>query len=88
MAYDSKRARVILFAGKAPQGFCDDTWAFDGKTWEKLCDSGPPARGMGYLAYDKSRDRIVLFGGRKGWPDGDFADTWEFDGKAWEQVAK
>jgi hypothetical protein len=41
---------------------------------------------MGYLAYDKQRDRIVLFGGRKGWPDGDLNDTWEWDGTSWRQV--
>jgi hypothetical protein len=87
-AYDTKRARVILFGGRGGEGFLADTWAFDGKTWQKLSDSGPEARGMGYLAYDKVRDRVVLFGGRKGWPDGDFADTWEFDGKAWQQVGK
>ncbi len=88
VAYDAKRARVILFAGRGVQGFLADTWAFDGKTWQKLCDSGPEPRGMGYLAYDKLRDRVVLFGGRNGWPDGDFADTWEFDGQAWKEVAK
>jgi hypothetical protein len=40
---------------------------------------------MGYLAYDKARDRVVLFGGRKGWPD-DLADTWEWDGVSWRRV--
>jgi hypothetical protein len=28
---------------------------------------------MGYLEYDSNRDGVVLFGGRKGWPDGDHA---------------
>lgn len=40
---------------------------------------------MGYMAYDPRRDRIVLFGGRLGWPN-DSADTWEFDGERWQQV--
>lgn len=87
-AYDSKRARVILFGGRGGEGFLADTWAFDGKRWRKLADAGPEARGMGYLAYDNVRDRVVLFGGRKSWPDGDFADTWEFDGKEWKQVVE
>ena len=52
----------------------------DGQTWAKLADTGPEARGMGYMAYDKSRDRIVMFGGRKGYPDGDLNDTCEWHG--------
>ena len=41
---------------------------------------------MGYMAYDRKRDRIVLFGGRKGWPDGDLNDTWEWNGTEWRRV--
>jgi hypothetical protein len=39
---------------------------------------------MGYMVYDKQRDRIVLFGRRKGWPN-DCNDTWEWDGLSWEK---
>lgn len=55
------------------------------KGMEKLADAGPPARVMGYMAYDKERDRVVLFGGRLGWPN-DANDTWEWDGAAWKEV--
>jgi hypothetical protein len=41
---------------------------------------------MGQLAYDRRRDRVVLFGGRKGWPDGDLNDTWEWDGATWRRI--
>jgi hypothetical protein len=40
---------------------------------------------MGYLAYDKARDRVVLFGGRNGYPNGDQNDTWEWDGTVWRR---
>ena len=53
--------------------------------WSRLADTGPEPRAMGFLAYDKARDRVVLFGGRKGWPD-DLADTWEWDGSTWRRV--
>ena len=36
-------------------------------------------------AYDKDRDKIVLFGGRLTWPN-DVNDTWEWDGKQWTEV--
>ena len=90
-AYDSKRGRMILFGGVDAKGFRGDTWAWSDNRWTKLVDespSGPEPRGMGYLAYDKKRDRVVLFGGRKGWPDGDLNDTWEFDGRAWKRVGR
>jgi len=40
---------------------------------------------MGYMAYDKYRDRVVLFGGCLGWPNG-ANDSWEWDGKRWKEI--
>jgi tetratricopeptide (TPR) repeat protein len=84
-AYDSKRGLLIIFGGLDNQGMKGDTWSWNGKEWKMLADKGPSARAMGYMAYDKARDKIVLFGGRLGWPN-DAADTWEWDGKEWKQV--
>jgi hypothetical protein len=86
--YDSKRGLVIVFGGMSRDGSFADLWSWDGREWKKLADaspSGPDARAMGYLAYDRKRDRVVLFGGRKGWPN-DLNDTWEWDGSAWKRV--
>ncbi|MFC2052593.1 kelch repeat-containing protein, partial [Chloroflexota bacterium] len=48
--------------------------------------SSPPARYAHTMAYDSSRNRIVLFGGDKGGPD--LGDTWEYDGtnQTWTEV--
>jgi hypothetical protein len=86
MTFDSKRGVTILFGGLAADGFQGDTWSWDGSAWRRLAQTGPEPRAMGYLAYDAARDRVVLFGGRKGWPDGDLNDTWEWDGTAWRRV--
>ena len=86
--FDSKRGVVVIFGGVGPNGFHGDTWSWNGTSWSKLSDTGPEPRGMGYLVYDRHRDRIVLFGGRKGWPDGDLNDTWEWDGSSWRQVGR
>ncbi len=80
--YDSKRGTLIVFGGISNKKMVGDTWSWDGKTWKKLADNGPAPRAMGYMAYDVNRDRVVLFGGRLGWPN-DVNDTWEWDGVKW-----
>lgn len=88
--YDSKRNRVIVFGGLGAGGMLGDLWAWDGRAWTRLADAspdGPEPRAMGYIAYDRKRDRVVLFGGRKGWPN-DLNDTWEWDGTRWRRVGQ
>jgi hypothetical protein len=86
--YDSRRGRIIVFGGLAGDDGLGDTWAWDGRAWARLADTsaeGPTPRSMGHLAYDRGRDRVVLFGGRKGWPE-DLDDTWEWDGTTWHRA--
>jgi len=90
-AYDPVNDRVVMFGG-APTinggGTTNETWAWDGTTWTELSPkSSPGARWTHGMAYDESRQRIVLFGGLSG----DAAstalnDTWEWDGTDWSQV--
>lgn len=84
-AFDSKRGALMVFGGADSKGLLGDTWSWDGVEWKKLADQGPSLRVMGYMAYDKNRDRIVLFGGRLGAP-GDAGDTWEWDGIKWMEI--
>ena len=87
VAYDSKRALVILFGGANHERVFDDLWSWDGTTWKKLAEGGPQPRVMGYIAYDRLRDRIVLFGGRPRAPANvDLDDTWEWDGASWRRI--
>ena len=88
-AFDSKRGITVVFGGVDSSGFLGDLWAWNGTAWRKLADAssaGPAPRAMGHLAYDQKRDRLVLFGGREGWPDGDLNDTWEWDGATWRRI--
>jgi hypothetical protein len=81
MAYDSARKRVVLFGGLANEGGASalkgDTWTWDGALWEQLEDMGPSPRQGAAMAYDRDRDRMVLFGGTTFKPGGDCRDTWE-----------
>lgn len=83
-AYDTKRGLLIIFGGLS-NGMKGDTWSWDGNEWKQLSTAGPPPRAMGYMAYDKKRDKVVLFGGRLGWPN-DANDTWEWDGNEWKEI--
>jgi hypothetical protein len=88
-AYDSKRGVTVVFGGVDGTGFLADLWTWNGAEWRKLADAspaGPAPRATGQLVYDDKRDRLVLFGGRNRWPDGDLNDTWEWDGAVWRRT--
>jgi hypothetical protein len=59
MAYDSARARVVLFGGADLR----DTWEWDGQIWIQVSNIGPSPRVNHAMAYDAARQRMVLFGG-------------------------
>src|SRR5206468_7815872 len=58
-----------------------------GVTWmQKFPATSPPGRSSPAMAYDASRQRVVLFGGAIGFGfSGIVADTWEWDGVNWTQ---
>ena len=63
------------------QSYVNDMWEWDGSTWTQLHPpTVPSARENGRMAYDPTRDQIVLFGGYGGTF---LSDTWAFDGTKW-----
>lgn len=93
LVYDASQQRLILYGGSDGGSVRGDLWQWDGDTWALLCDpssvsapcSAPPGRWIMGIAYDRSRERIVVFGGA---PDVNVAvcgsiaacgDTWEWD---------
>lgn len=88
-AYDAKRQVVVLHGGREGAGrsgrSLDDTWIWDGRGWREINSPGPTPRDHHRAAYDRKRDRVVLFGG---WNGADLEnDTWEWSGSGWQQVA-
>ena len=78
IAYDKAHQQLILFGG-GTLGNQNDTWAFGGSPpgWRRLSvhvSNTPAPRVAHALAFDTSRDRIVMFGGASE------TSIWEWDG--------
>lgn len=82
LAYDGNRKRTVLFGGTVYPRYTEnnlsDTWEWDGENWIQVSEFGPPPMAICAMVYARTRERVVLFGGR---------DTWEWDGMNWTQVA-
>src|SRR5438105_3716814 len=94
---DPRNNHVLLFGGLrddpvAPvppstvpgevQVYADDMWEWDGNVWKQLHpDLTPPARENGRIAFDPTRNEVVLFGGYAGHY---FADLWTYNPNTWQ----
>jgi hypothetical protein len=85
IAYDARRAVVVLFGGYARDATGSavrfgDTWEWNGEGWRQKATTGPAPRNGAAMAYDARVQRVVLFGGR-----GAANDMWEWDGQRWSR---
>jgi hypothetical protein len=88
MAYDGLHHRILLFGGFSyPTGIpLTDLWSFNGASWDNITPAtSPTPRGDFGLAFDDSRDLLVLYGGVLG--DHILPDTWVYDGSSWHFVS-
>jgi len=75
------QSQTALFLG----GFLSETWIWDNGNWIKATPANqPPPRAKFGMAYDDSRNRIVIFGGT--YDKTLFNDTWEWDGTNWLKI--
>jgi hypothetical protein len=74
---------LLLFDGGVLQGTAS-TWIWQNAQWSRASTTGPSLRNGHAMAYDVTRNRVVLFGGFRSGQD--FADTWEWDGTRWAQM--
>ncbi len=82
MVYDAARQRMVCVSA-IPQTGLFRTWFWDGTRWTQTLGATPLGRFDQGMAYDRARDRVVLFGGLRGGQDS--SETWEFDGMHWAQ---
>jgi hypothetical protein len=97
LIYDKKNNRLVLFGGSKvlfgkvpdPQNLLNDTWQFKDNQWKKLITNDTPSpRAEVTMAYDESRETIVLFGGYY-IQNGEYiklGDTWEFHNNDWQLI--
>ncbi len=82
-AYDSARGITVLFGG-SPGHANNETWEWNGTTWNQMVVSGPAARTSHAMTYDSARNVVVLFGGRNDTGSQEiYRDTWEWNGTTW-----
>lgn len=75
-AYDPNLQRCILYVHGS------GTWAWDGFAWSLAGGTEPGVRAGATIALDRSRNRLVMFGGVGG-----TTDTWAWSGSGWQQLA-
>ena len=64
MTYDSHHGLALMFGGGSRQQSFNDLWAWNGKRWQRLDESGPSPRDSATFAYDSRRNRAIVVGGR------------------------
>ena len=92
-AFDSDRGVLVVQGGDLGSGdIQDSTWEWDGESWALAAPSDPEADGnpgklyRHAMAFDKSREVSVLYGGND--EDGNVrTETWEYDGTSWDKMA-
>jgi hypothetical protein len=85
LGYDPITRRLILFGGYQWPAvlYVDDTWAWDGTSWQQLQPSTrPPARASARMVHDRDRNRLVMFGGGSQ-TAGLQHEIWEWTGTDW-----
>ena len=98
MVFDSTRNRVVMFGGRhAPADkdgevtYLNDTWVYQDENWTRIeSTENPSGRQFPSMAYDRARDRVILYGGNILEGDEETLtlrdDTWEFDGQQWHSI--
>lgn len=86
MASDGRR--IVLFGGletvQDNSSPMNDTWVLVDTQWVRRSPRSAPSRRFNAaMAYDPSRDKLVLFGGHVS--PVDVSETWEWDGAEWTQ---
>lgn len=84
--YDPIGQRTLLYGGFTPSRGYADLWSWNGVRWTPLSSAGakPGVAGVPCFAFDRTRNRAVLFGGLVG---GEMSsdETWTWDGTSWTQ---
>ena len=92
MTYDPNRRVCVLFGGHNGSGtLYNDIWEWNGSKWTKISVAGnkPDPRYLCLWVYDRSTNKIVMFGGHDPTTGNKFGDTWEYDPstQSWSNIS-
>ena len=89
MVYDANIKKSVIFGGY-DNNYRDDTWTWDGTTWNRVKKNPAPSRTNTAMWYDPLMNRTVLYGGIGRLTSEDrlvrFSDMWSFDGDGWTEM--
>jgi cysteine-rich repeat protein len=86
LTYDAALGRLVLVGGEDAAGQAlEETWEYrsDGAWVSVPIGLYPQPRTDATMVYERSHDRLVLFGGIDA-SNNSFGDTWTFDGARWQ----
>ncbi|MCI4345133.1 MAG: PKD domain-containing protein [Thermoplasmata archaeon] len=93
LVWDAQDGYLLLFGGRDPAQFFNDTWSFSANGWTQLHPTLSPPEGWGQLAYDGKDGYVLLFSASQGnlpagtynaWVHWDI--TWKFVGGNWTNL--
>ncbi len=89
VAYDEKRNVLVLYGGRPiALGKCDqETWEWDGQTWEQKDVTPPTACDHVKMVYDTAGGESILFSGLDP-SENRVNETWSWNGTEWKLLAK
>jgi hypothetical protein len=87
LSYDPKLKKTVLFGGWDDSNYLDQTWVWDGATWNRVKNKPPTQRASASMFFDSISQKTILYGGVGRVTTTDavsrFADMWSFDGNGW-----
>lgn len=99
MVFDDRAGAAVLFGGRALDDpatglvhASDETWIWINRNWiQQFPAHKPPARSAQAMAYDSTRGRVMMFGGRKEATQlrttfSLLDDTWVWENGDWRQL--
>lgn len=91
LAVNPTSGEILLYGGDGGSGqfALDETWSWNGTDWQQLTPATTPGGLARHgMAYDMTRQVMVVFGGRQNsWlPNQAFDTTWEYSNGNWVQV--
>ena len=86
LAYVPFLHSVLMYGGWAPPLWrpMNEILTWDGKNWTRLSPTGVPAFAHHTMAFDSSRNLLVVCGRPTPHEGGEY-QVWEFDGKSWNR---